>query len=387
MTGPSSQATGEVRRIALIASYAPSLTLFRGVLIRELVARGHRVRCYAPDHSADTTAAIGALGAETDSYPLARSGLNPLQDLKSLRALTARMASFAPHIVMGYTPKPAIYGSLAAARIGVPRIVPMITGLGFAFQDGGGVKRGVAQAVSRRLYARALARSHAVIFHNKDDHRLLAGLGVVPPGLPVHVVSGSGVDLDQFPVMPLPPLLEGKGLCFLMIARLLKAKGVAEFCEAARMVKEKSPYSRFVLVGPEESGPDGFSKDRLAAYDGIVEYAGRQSDVRPFLGQCHAYILPSYGEGMPRTVLEALAVGRPIVTTDARGCRETVDERVNGILVPVADSTALAEAMLSILRRPDLVPAMARASRQKAENRFDVSKVNRQMLSALGLST
>jgi glycosyltransferase involved in cell wall biosynthesis len=283
--------------------------------------------------------------------------------------------------VMGYTPKAAIYGAIAARRARVPRIVPMITGLGYAYL-GGSRRDKVIRFVTNRLYARALRSSHAVVFHNKEDRQYLAQAKVLPPYLPAHVVGGSGVNLEQFGEVAVPPA--GDGLTFLMIARLLKYKGVIEYCEAARAVRQIAPNARFLLVGPEEDGPGGLTAVGLAAWSDSVTYLGPQDDVRPYLARCHVFVLPSHdGEGLPRTVLEAMATGRPIITTDTRGCRETVDERVNGCLVPAGDSPALAEAMLSFIRRPDLIPAMARSSRQKAVRRFDVELVTRDMLSVL----
>jgi glycosyltransferase involved in cell wall biosynthesis len=282
---------------------------------------------------------------------------------------------------MGYTAKPAIYGALAARSARVPRIVPMLTGLGYAFLDGGGVKRLAVRKATLALYKRAFRASHAAIFHNRDDLAVIRAHRVLPERLPVHVVSGSGIDLAHYTPVAFPPT--GDGLTFLMIARLVRYKGVEEYCEAARAVKTAHPRTRFVLVGPEEGGPAGFSASALAAWSDCVEYLGPSDDVREHIARSHVYVLPSYGEGMPRTVLEAMALGRPIITTDARGCRETVDERVNGCLVPTGDSRALAEAMLSFLRRPDEIPAMGRASRQKAERRFDVRMVNREMIDIL----
>ena len=365
----------------LIASHAPSLVIFRAHLIARLVALGHEVLCLAPNFNAAVRGEVEALGAKTADYPLARRGLNPAADIETMRALLAHMRAVRPDVVMGYTPKPAIYGSIAARLARVPRIVPMLTGLGYAYL--GQTRRDkVVRFVTNRLYAQALRSSHAVVFHNKEDRQRLTEAKVLPDRLPAHVVGGSGVDLQQFAEVSLPPIADG--LTFLMIARLLKYKGVVEYCEAARAVRKTAPNARFLLVGPEEEGPGGLTAADLSAWNDCVTYLGAQDDVRPFLAQCHVFVLPSHdGEGLPRTVLEAMAVGRPIITTDTRGCRETVDERVNGCLVAAGDSAALAEAMRSFLRRPDLIPAMARASRQKASRRFDVELVTRDMLAVL----
>lgn len=372
------------RRVALVASYAPSLVLFRGTLIREIAARGHHVLCVAPDIDDGMRAQLAGFGAEARAVPLQRTGLNPAADLQTVRALTNLFRDWRPDIVMGYTPKPAIYASIAAREAGVGRIVPMITGLGYAFLPGGGPKRRLVREASRALYRRAFAACQGVVFHNQDDAHVLREAGCVPDGLSVFVVSGSGVDLQTFSEQPLPPI--SGGLTFLMIARLVRYKGVAEYCAAARELKQRSPSARWLLVGPAETGPAGFQVADLEVYGDAITYVGPVDDVRPHLGQCHVYVLPSYGEGMPRTVLEALATGRPVITTETRGCRETVQDGVNGRLVPVGDANALAETMQTFLKRPDLIPGMARASRQLAETRFDVRKVNAAMLEALGLA-
>lgn len=372
------------KRIVLVASYAPSLIQFRGPLLGAIVAQGHSLLTAAPDFTPETRAAVEALGAETADYPLSRTGLDPLADLRALKSLTNLMRNWRPDVVMGYTPKPAIYATLAASRANVPHIVPMLTGLGYAFLTGGGAKQKLIRRVSTALYGRAFARAHAAIFHNGDDAQVLIDLGCVPPDLPVHIVSGSGVDLSQFPSTPLPAM--GNGLTFLMIARLVAYKGVQEYCEAARSLKPQFPESQWLLLGPEESGPAGFPKTELSKYAESVTYLGAADDVRPHLHRCHVYVLPSYGEGMPRTVLEALATGRPVITTDTRGCRETVTEDSNGILVPIENSVALANAMKTMLEHPDRLPEMGVRSRDLAEDRFDVHRVNQAMMHALGIS-
>lgn len=371
------------KRIALIASYAPSIIQFRGPLIRAILERGHPLLAAAPDFAAPVRHELESLGVETADYPLARTGLDPRADLASLRALTDLMRSWRPDVVMGYTPKPAIYASLAASRVGVPHIVPMLTGLGYAFLPGGGAKRRLVRAVSGTLYKRALARAHAVVFHNADDAAVLRKAGCLPRDLPVHIVSGSGVDLDHFTTEPLAST--ENGLVFLMIARLVGYKGVGEYCEAAQRLKPRFPEADWLLVGPEERGPAGYARETLARFGDAVTYLGPADDVRPMLKRCHVYVLPSYGEGMPRTVLEALATGRPVITTDARGCRETVINGSNGSLVPIRNAAALADAMTAMLEGPELLADMGRRSRALAEERFDVNLVNKAMLAALGI--
>lgn len=382
-TDPALTSGTDPKRVAFVASYAPSLTLFRGPLIRKIISLGHSLLCTAPDLDGSVKTRLIDWGAEPRSIPLSRTGLNPLGDLATLRSLERLFREWRPDVVMGYTPKPAIYSSLAARKASVPHIVPMITGLGYAYLEGGGVKRHIIRRITTTLYARALSASHGVIFHNSDDAQALIDLGIVPDRLPVTITRGSGVDLDHYGVHAPPPLDDG--VTFLMIARLVRYKGVAEYCEAARILKERGAKVRCLLVGPPETGPAGFPASQLERYADAVTYLGPSDDVRAHLRSTHVYVLPSYGEGMPRTVLEALATGRAIVTTDTRGCRETVRQGVNGFLVPVGDAGALAHAMGRFVDQPELIAAMAREGRKLAEAEFDVARVNDTMLKALGL--
>ena len=374
----------KAKRVAFVASYAPSLTSFRGPLIRRIVDEGHAMLCAAPDFDEKTQAELNQWGVETRTIPMARTGLNPLNDIGTYRSLTDLFRQWGPDVVMGYTPKPAIYASLAASRAGVTRIVPMITGLGYAFLEGGGAKALLVRQIMSRLYSRALRASHGVIFHNRDDAQVLVDKGIVPAGLTVTVTRGSGVDLDHYTSAPLPGLDEG--VTFLMIARLVRYKGVAEYCEAARRLTAQGVKARWLLVGPPESGPSGFPLDELKRFGDAITYLGASDDVRGALRDCHVYVLPSYGEGMPRTVLEAMATGRAIITTDTRGCRDTVADGANGILVPIRNAEALAGGMRELIESPDRIAPMAKESRKIAKAEFDVNNVNQTMLEALGLT-
>ncbi|MEC9367195.1 MAG: glycosyltransferase family 4 protein, partial [Pseudomonadota bacterium] len=295
--------TAATSRVAIAASYAPSLVLFRGSLIRELVSRGHKVLCIAPDLGEKLREDLQELGAECVGVSLERTGLNPVADLGTIREFTDIFLEWKPDVVMGYTPKAAIYASLAASRAGVARIVPMITGLGYSFLPGGGLKAHLIRRVTEHLYKRALRVSHGVIFHNDDDARVLMAAGVVPQGISVSVVRGSGVDLDHYSQQPLPPIQDG--ITFLMIARLVRYKGVEEYCEAAQRLFGQGVKAKCLLVGPQETGPSAFPAAELLRYKPAIRYLGPTDDVRPHLARSHVYVLPSYGEGMPRTVLEA----------------------------------------------------------------------------------
>jgi len=281
---------------------------------------------------------------------------------------------------MGYTIKPVIYGSIAAWFARVPHRFALITGLGYAFQGEG--RRGALRNLVQRLYAIALQRTHKVFFQNHDDEALFRSNGILKSSLPSAVLNGSGVDVGAFDLAPLP-----SEPVFLLIARLLGDKGVREYVQAGREIRLTRPDVKFLLVGWIDESPDAIRQSELDAWiqEGVVEFLGRMADVRPAIAKASVYVLPSYREGTPRTVLEAMAVGRAIITTDAPGCRETVVDGVNGLLVPVREVAPLVAAMQQLLDSPRLLSSMGQQSRRLVIEKFDVHKVNAVMLNEMGI--
>lgn len=369
------------RHVLILASSAPGLISFRGSLLAALIGQGCRVTAAAPDIDAGTRAALSALGVEAVEVSTARQGMNPLADLGYFQALRRLFQQLRPDVVLAYTIKPVIWGTLAARAAGVPRVVAMITGLGYAFtppvqRDW---KQGVAHLAGSALYRLALPRADYVLFQNPDDRDLFMKRGFTPPVDRVGVIAGSGVDLDHYPPSP-PPAKPS----FLMLARLLKAKGIREYAAAVRSLRRRYPEVEFRLAGALDKGPDGISEAELdAAVEGGVSYLGVLADVRPALAAAAVFVLPSYREGTPRSTLEALATGRAVVTTDAPGCRETVADGVNGFLVPPRDAAALERALERFITEPHLIPAMGEASLDLARETYDVHAVNAQIIAAL----
>jgi glycosyltransferase involved in cell wall biosynthesis len=275
-----------------------------------------------------------------------------------------------------------IYGSIAAHACGVKQVVSMITGAGYAFQRATWKGKAVHSLV-RPLYRKALAYNDVVFFQNRDNLALFREEGVLDDPRKSVVIHGSGVDLAHY--APVAPWI--RPVTFLLIARLLYDKGIREYVEAARLLKAGYPEAQFRLLGPLDSNPMGIPRRVVDEWrrEGVIEYLPATRDVRPYLAETSVYVLPSYHEGMPRTVLEAMSMGRPIVTTDATGCRETVIEGRNGYIVSVKNSKALSEAMERFLIDPSLIPAMGHQSRRLAEERFDMRKVNSVILSRLGI--
>lgn len=370
----------------LIASFADSILSFRGPLLDALLARGLSVHVAAPDLPADSPMRqrLEARGILVHDIPLRRTGTNPLADATTLLHLWQLMRRIHPQFVLGYTIKPVIYGSLAALLAQVPRRFALVTGLGYLFQSevDQGDNRGRLRALVQPLYALALRCTHKVFLQNPDDQALFRTLGILQPETPSVVVNGSGVDVAEYDVAPLPEAPH-----FLLIARLLGDKGVREYAEAARRIRAQYPQAVFSLVGWIDETPDAIAQQELDGWvaDGTCNYLGRLSDVRPAIAACTVYVLPSYHEGTPRTVLEAMAMGRAIITTDAPGCRETVVDGDNGFLVPVKAVDELAAAMQRFIEEPDLATRMGVRARQIAEEKYDVHRVNTVMLQEMGI--
>jgi glycosyltransferase involved in cell wall biosynthesis len=370
-------------KILLVAGFAESIIAFRGELIRTMRAQGHTVHVAAPGISAqlDVKEALAGMGVVVHEIPLVRTGTNPLADLRLVWRFVRLMRKHRFDVFLGYTVKPVIYGGLAAWLACVPHRFSLITGLGFAFTE---AKRGVVARVVTWLYALAMARTHKVFFQNPDDEQLFRSQGILSAGVPSVVVNGSGVDIAAFAQQPLP----GGAPVFLLMARLIGDKGVREYAAAAARIRQCNPEVRFLLAGRIDSNPEAIKQHELDGWiaAGDLEYLGHVADVRPLIAQATVYVLPSYyREGTPRTVLEAMAMGRPVITTNAPGCRETVVDGENGYLVPVRSVDALVQAMQRFVNDPSLAVRMAARSRRMAEEKYDVHKVNAVMLLEMGL--
>ena len=378
----ASTAQGTARRkVLLLGSFAPSLINFRGPLIAAMVERGHEVFAAAPDIDADVAAKLEALGATPLPVALGRTSLDPLATWRSGRALRATVKAVAPDVMIAYTIKPVVLGAAAARAARVPCFAAMITGMGYAFLGGLHPKRIAIRLLAMAMYRRALSASQLVIFQNEDDRRDFRRMRLLPAGKPSVVVNGSGVDLGHFAPAPLP-----REISFLMIARFLRDKGIGEFGTAAARLKAEFPQVRIRLAGWLDESPDAIGRDELdAILAGGVENLGLLADVRPAIAQAGVYVLPSYREGTPRTVLEAMAMGRAVITTDAPGCRETVVDGENGLLVPPRDADALYRAMRRFVEEPGLARTMGVASLRLVREKFDVQAVNAAILQRTGL--
>lgn len=369
--------------VVVFGGFADSLVNFRGSLLRALVANGHAVTACAPAASPDVLAKLAEMGVEYRDVTLNRTGLNPISDIKTFLTLISFFREMKPDALLSYTIKPVIYGSLAARLAGVPAIYSMITGLGYAFATGGGGGKWIAY-VARFLYRLALKGNRRVFFQNPDDRDFFIRAKILYRTKQAILINGSGVDLQHFGCVP---VTEKTSPSFLLIARLIIDKGIIEYVTAARLVKCRYPAVQFCLLGPLDSNPNAISAAQINEWEteGTITYLGEAADVRSAIAVCSVYVLPSYAEGTPRTVLEAMSMGRAVITTDAPGCRETVVDGVNGFLVPARNAIALAQAMFQFIEHPELIQSMGNEGRRLAVDKFDVHKVNSVILDAMGL--
>ncbi|HEK1009049.1 TPA: glycosyltransferase family 4 protein [Pseudomonas putida] len=371
-------------RIAVIAGHAESLIRFRGDLLDAMRANGHQVVAIAPEDDDSVRQRLADKGVDYHVVPMARAGLNPLADLAYLLRLSKCLRTIKADVVLAYTIKPVVYGLPAAALAGVRRRYALITGLGYAFTDvDSSFKRKLINRIASGLYTLGLRFAHGLFFQNPDDQQLFKEQKLISGKLATWVVNGSGVDTQSYPVAPLP-----SEPSFLFVGRLLKDKGVIEYIEAARTLKTLHPHAAIHLVGPLDSNPSGINAEAVAGWvqEGTLQYHGAVSDVKPYLAASNVFVLPSYREGTPRSVLEAMSSGRAVITTDAPGCRETVEDGVNGFLVAPRSSTELANAMARLAASGELREQMGRISRTLAEDKYDVHRVNAAMLEAMKLS-
>lgn len=365
--------------IMIIGVLPESLINFRGELIRELASRGHAVHACAGFASNATLKKIEDLGASFRSFNVSRAGMNPLADLRTLLELRSLLRKVRPDVIMTYTIKPTIWGGIALRSIrSKARLVCLITGIGMTMENAPTGWRRLLRRLVRTLYRSALTRSTLAVFQNQDDLRTFVEAGLISKPR-CRIVDGSGVNLERFRQQRFPA---APPFIFLTVARLLRAKGLRELAHAAAEVKRWRPDIVVRLVGPRDSSPDRIPDSELDDWikNSIIEYGGESTDVANELRQCLVFVLPSYHEGIPRTVIEAMATGRAIITTDAPGCRETVVDGHNGYLIPVHDHITLAHRMIQLAGDKPLCEKMGIHSRRIAEDRFDVKLVNKEML-------
>lgn len=371
-------------KLIVLASNAHSLINFRFHLINHWRQSGIEVEALAPQDASfvETTEKLKKIGVPLQPVAVQNTRLNLFHDLKLLNQLKKIFLKKKPKIAFFYTIKPVIYGCIAARWAKVPQIYAMISGLGYVFNDDkNNYKRRLLAFIVKKMYGYALKKTTHVFFHNRDDANLFLRLRLVTPQQ-IIVTDGSGVDLHYFSPMAYPEVLS-----FLFVGRLIRDKGIYEFIAAAKEIKRKYSHVRFLVAGGLHENPTALTEAQIEELrqSEVLEYLGEVKDIRDALQQASVFVLPSYREGLSRAALEALATARPVITTDAPGCREVANPSVNGFRVPIRAVTELIHSLTYFIENTAMIPIMGAASRALAVERFCVDKINTQILKAMGL--
>ena len=371
-----------LKRLIIVTNSSSNLINFRGNLIKKLIKENFIVKVIIPksNYTKEFEKKVIDLGAKVSTVPLNRTGMNPFEDFLTYLSLKLSFKKFNPDFVLSYTSKPIIYSGLAIRKNSKIKFFPNLTGLGYGFTETYQFKRIIINYILKKLYKLSLKFSSGIIFQNPDDEQLFKNLNIII-NKKTHVVNGSGVDLEYYSPTKLP-----SQNTFLMLSRLVADKGVMEYCEAAREIRAKYPDTLFNLAGGFDPNPSAIKYHQIKTFidNKDINYLGQVNDPREVLNNCKFYVLPSYREGTPRSILEAMSIGRPIITTDATGCKETVINGVNGFLVPVKDKKNLALVIEKILKFDDKkIRDMANQSINLAREKYDVRKVNKNILDIL----
>lgn len=375
-------------KVIFIGTVASSFYGFRADLIQIILNQGHQVYAFTSEYTAEDLKKIESLGAIPITYELNRGGLNPLADIIATYQLSKKIQKIKPDLVFSYFSKPVIFGTIAAKLARVPKVIGMLEGLGYTFTEqpeGLNKKTQLIKKVQILLYKIALPQLDKLIFLNPDDPKDLLQQHAITVKK-VEVLGGIGLNLQDYPYKCIPHIQQS--INFLFIGRLLKEKGIHDFVQAAKKVKEKYPENQFTVLGAIDTHNLGALQqselDDLISSN-IIHYPGHVNNVKDWIADCHVFVLPSYREGVPRSTQEAMAIGRAIITTDVPGCRETVMNGVNGFLVPKWNPEALAEKMIYFIEHPEQICIMGNESHKIAINKFDAEKVNQRLMNILGL--
>ena len=369
-------------KILVFAGFSKSLVHFRKELLEKMVKNGHEVIAIAPETGFENE--LAEMGVNFRLINFNRLSVNPINDIKLVVKLRNIIKLEKPEVFFGYTIKPVTYGAIVARLCRVKNVYSMVTGLGSMFIDDDSKKnkkRLFIRFIIKCLYYCGFRASTKVFFQNIDDLNEMVEMKLLKRNKAI-VINGSGVNLETYERTQLP-----KRNVFLFVGSVMRDKGVLEYLASAEKVKEIYPDAEFWIVGPIDKRVSGLSYETIRPYieKGIIRYFGEVNNVKEYLNNSRYYVLPSYREGTPRSVLEAMAKGRPIITTDAPGCRETVKDGVNGFLVPIKNVIELSNKMIWMIENPDIVEEMANKSYEIVKEKYDVNKVNSHMLTEMKL--
>ena len=375
-----------MKKIILIGTTASMTIQFRQDLIKLLVSQNWQVYTFVCEYNDAQLDTLKSLGAIPVTYKMSRGGLNPLADIRAMFQLKKKISQIQPQIVFSCFAKPIVYGTLAAKMAKVPYVVGMLEGLGHAFTEqpeGQSLKTKLIKTVQILLYKVALPKLDQIIFLNPDDPKDLLETYHIKTKKK-DILGGIGLDLNHYTYS----LAIIDPINFLFIGRLLKEKGIFDFIQAARIVKSQYPNVKFTVLGSIDPHNQGaLSQEQLDTLlnEKLFEYPGYVLNIQDWIHQSSVFVLPSYREGVPRSTQEAMAIGRPVITTDVPGCRETVIDGVNGFLVPKCNPEALAEKMVNFIEAPEKINQMGQESHKIAIEQFDADKVNHKLCKLLGI--
>ncbi len=369
-----------MKKFILISPKNRSAYNFRGDLIKDIQAKGYDVVVTGPNR--EGVERIEALGAKFIDVPLSKNGLNPFADISYFLKLKSIMKTEKADAIMGYTIKPVIYGSIAGLLTGVKNRTAMVTGAGYLFASKS-LKARIIKQLSFVLYKLGLGAAQKVIFQNIDDLNEFVEHGLIKKDK-CHVVNGSGVNMSKYTPSPYP-----KMPTFFFLGRLVNAKGVMDYARAAKIVKEKYPKSRFMILGKFENNlPDAITSEELLPYvkEGVIEMFPETDNIAKYYAMTSVFVLPTaYREGTPRVILEAMASARAIITTYTPGCKETVLEGINGFFVPTHNPDILSEKMIHFINNSEDIEKMGKASLEKCKSKYEISIINKNMLTIMDL--
>ena len=366
-------------KVMILSSFAAANFYFREDMMKAMIKKGHQVVAAAPEPAEVWKEKFSSIGVKYVSIKhIQKTGMNPFDDLKGFFSILKILKKEQPDKIFAYHAKTIVYGSFAAKLLGIKEVFIFFGGLGSIINND---KFSLVKKILGLQYKIAIKHAKKVFLQNEDDIKKLLDLGLVKKEQVVRI-NGSGVNLEKFRQKPFP-----QRFTFLFVGRIIKDKGIIEYLEASKEVKKQYPDIKIQIVGYFDTNPTAISENDLKVYTnkGVVEYLGYHEDVRPFLEKCTVFVLPSYHEGTPKSVLEAMATGRPIITTDVPGCRETVIDGENGFLIPAKNTEALIEKMIWMIENKDLIENMGHKSRKLCELKFDVNKVNDIILKTMQL--
>lgn len=373
--------TSSPLHIAILDNLCASMLRFRGTLLDTLARQGHTITAIAPGATPEHHQWLQRRGIRYQAPPLDQTGQSPHRDIYTWLWYLKCFRSLQPDVVLSYTVKPIIYASQAARLTTHARIYSVITGLSPAYINSFHTKRPWVRRLQQKMYQQSLKHNHCVFFYNPDDLDVFQTDRILSPHTHTMILNGSGVSLDEYPVLPLPETAH-----FLMVSRLLQHKGTREYAHAAQQLKTRYPDAVFSLVGPHDtSHPDAIPAHELQSWidEGSLQYHGKTDDVRSYWQDASVCVLPSYREGVPRAIQEAMAMGRGVITTDTPGCRRTVKEGYNGWLIPPRQTQPLVEAMERMIQNPNMRKEMGQNSRIFATETFDVNRVIQPLIETL----